>query len=81
MLKVLYTVVAYRFGDRERHSYLVGVFEKKQKALVEAEKEEEYRGGKYICEICEIELNFSIAGNHNPIGKMVKSLPASRPTL
>ena len=47
----------YRWGDREKHSYLVGVFNSKDKAFKEGEKETIYRGGKYDSEIYEIELN------------------------
>lgn len=48
-----YTVHAYRYGNRELHSYLVGVYSKKQKALQAAEEEEDWRGGKYRCEVRE----------------------------
>ena len=49
----IYTVHAYRWGDRERHSYSVGVFRKKARALKEAEEHSVYRGGKYECEVIE----------------------------
>lgn len=52
-----YVVTAYRFGDHECHSYVVGVFLKKLAAMKAAEKEEEYRGGKYSCEILEVPLD------------------------
>ena len=55
--KEVYTVVAYRFGDKERHSYIVGIFLNADDALQEALKEEEFRGGKYECEIYKIPLN------------------------
>ena len=45
-----------RWGDRELHSYPVGVFEKKHKALICAETEREWRGGKYECEVIESEF-------------------------
>ena len=57
-----YTVHAYRFGDRERHSYSVGVYNKKSKALKGADIEEEYRGGKYLCEVLECNINEGIEG-------------------
>jgi len=61
--KKLYIVIVYRWGDRGLHSYFVGVFAKKQKAIDEAEKEECYRGGsKYQAEIIETEINISCAG-------------------
>ena len=51
--QTFYTVHAFRFGDRELHSYIVGVYAKKQKALDEAQAEAVYRGGKYRCEVRE----------------------------
>jgi len=55
MKNKIYTVHAYRYGDRELHSYSQGVFTKKQAALVEAEKHSLERGGKYECEVVEWE--------------------------
>lgn len=52
-MKKYYTVHAYRFGDRERHSYPVGLYSKANKALKAADLEEEFRGGKYKCEVIE----------------------------
>jgi len=47
----IYVCHAYRWGDKNLHSYSVGVYLKKQDALKAAEKEEDFRGGKYKCEI------------------------------
>lgn len=47
----IYVVTAYRWGDRERHSYIVGAFFDFALAKTAGEAEEEYRGGKYRCEI------------------------------
>lgn len=74
MKPVLYTVHAYRFGDRDSHQYMVGVFGKKSVALKEAGTEEAYRGGKYSCEVLEWPLNASMAGNTNNIAKVIKPL-------
>jgi hypothetical protein len=70
----IYTVHAFRWGDRECHSYIVGVFGKKHAALKAAEIEEEYRGGKYECEVLEWTLDISIAGNHDNATKVIKPL-------
>jgi len=51
MKNKIFTVHAYRWGDRELHSYSVGVFRKKAKALKEAEDHKTHRGGKYECEV------------------------------
>jgi len=54
----VFNVHAYRFGDRERHSYLVGVYSSSAKAKRAAKHEEAMRGGnKYKCEIIEIEID------------------------
>lgn len=45
----IYVVIAYRWGDRENHSYTLGVFGKKQAAITCAESHTTYRGGKYTC--------------------------------
>jgi hypothetical protein len=47
----IYTVQAYRWGDRDNHSYIVGVYESKHKAISVARAEAEWRGGKYTCQV------------------------------
>lgn len=75
MTNFVYTVHAYRYGNRELHSYSVGVFSTERLALVAAETEEDFRGGKYECEVIEWEIDKGIAGNHdNLIWKVVKPL-------
>ena len=70
----LYIVIVYRWGDRGCHSYFVGAFSKKQKAIDEAQKEEMYRGGtKYRAEIIETDINVSCAGNEHDF-KTIKAL-------
>lgn len=54
---MLYTVHAWRWGNRENHSYLVGVFSDSHKAILAAESEEDFRGGKYSCEILGWDLD------------------------
>ena len=76
MKPTIYTVHAYRWGDRENHSYSVGVYGKKHAALKAAETEEDYRGGKYECEVLEWTLDSGVAGNHDNAAKVVKALPA-----
>ena len=56
MNETIYTVRACRFGDRESHSYIVGVYEEKPIAQKASEVEENHRGGKYECEILEWKL-------------------------
>lgn len=58
----LYTVHAYRWGDRENHSYSVGVYSTKTKALKAKSVEEDWRGGKYTCEVIEWDVDQGIEG-------------------
>ena len=52
-------ITAYRFGDKENHSYVVGAFSTKDEAIRQAKKEEEWRGGKYDCEVISGRINES----------------------
>lgn len=45
MKEKLYTVLAMRYGDKQEHCYIVGVYNKKQKAINDATTEEENREG------------------------------------
>ena len=62
--KKVYTVIASRVFSA--HSYVVGVYNKKHAAQIAANKEEDYRGGKYECFIDEWILNDGIEGKHVP---------------
>jgi hypothetical protein len=53
----MYVVEALRFGDREKHSYVVGVYSKKEYAEAAAESEMDWRGGKYECVVTEYGLD------------------------
>ena len=56
----VYVVTAYRWGNRESHSYVVGAFDNEENAIKEAKLETEWRGGKYECEVRSMELNDSL---------------------
>ena len=56
-MKKIYTVHAYRWGDRQLHSYSVGVYSRKHEALIAACEEEKDRGNKYECEVLKWRLN------------------------
>jgi len=45
----VYVVTAHRWGDRETHNYIVGIYSTKKLALKASQEESEYRGFKYIC--------------------------------
>ena len=53
----VYTVIMYRWGDRERHSYLLGVFDTEEQAIDEGERECAWRGNKYKPFIAKVEIN------------------------
>lgn len=72
----IYVVTAYRFGNREKHSYVLGVYSTEELALQEADKEENFRGGKYTCEI----LMYILDSEQSPdlsfnLPKVIKKLP------
>jgi len=55
---MIYVVTMYRWGDREKHSYVHGVFSTEEIALAQAETEQMWRGGfKYVPEIVEFKLD------------------------
>ena len=57
-INTVYVVTMYRFGNRERHSYVIGAFSTKTKAEKEAEAERMNRGGnKYMPEILEVPID------------------------
>lgn len=70
----VYTVTAYRWGDRNTHSYVVGVYSKKHSALKAAQVEKEYRGGKYECEVIEWNLDSGNEGKIKDAHKIIQSL-------
>lgn len=46
-----YVVTAYRWGQRNAHSYVVGAFPNLDDAKKCADAHVDYRGGKYGCEV------------------------------
>ena len=53
-------VFADRWGERENHSYIVGVFSKKYAAIKCAQEEELYRGGNMIARSLSIRRTLNI---------------------
>lgn len=49
MKEFAYVVTAYRWGNQNDHSYLVGVYSTPEKAIEVADSHTIYRGGKYAC--------------------------------
>lgn len=63
----VYVVTAYRFGDRERHSYVVGVFTNPELAIEVAEQVPDERAGKYYAEVLKFGLNESCNGEFDTV--------------
>jgi hypothetical protein len=56
----IYIVTMYRWGDRYKHSYVLGAYGTEEKSRKAALQEEIDRGGnKYAAEILEVKLNSS----------------------
>jgi len=51
-----FVVVAYRYGLRDDHSYVVGVFSDLGLALQAADDHVGHRGGKYGCEVLDCDV-------------------------
>ena len=71
----LYVVTMYRWGDREKHSYVLGVFANAVVATRHCAEEEIFRGGKYTGEILRMEANVSV---HDAEPRVLKALPPPR---
>ena len=54
---ILYVTEALRWGDRESHSYVVGVYDTKEQAELAGNVEKTWRGGKYDYTVNEYLLN------------------------
>lgn len=54
---IVYVTTMYRWADREKHSYVVGVYDNETLALKIAESEEMDRGGKYSAEVLRMVMN------------------------
>jgi hypothetical protein len=53
----IFVCTAYRWGDKENHSYVVGAFDNLEIAIEAAIAERSWRGGKYECEVVSMNLN------------------------
>jgi hypothetical protein len=69
-MKTLYIIVAYRWGNRSDHSYVVGVTGSKSEAIKSAESHTSYRGGKYSCTVEEFKIN-DLDNERDKYGKII----------
>ena len=53
----VYIVTMYRYGDREKHSYVLGAYSAVEIAIQHGELEEYVRGGKYKMEFVVCDIN------------------------
>ena len=62
---IVYSVIAYRWGHPENHSYVVGIFADSDAAIEAAKHEQADRGGnKYFCEVREHTIDKGDKGIH-----------------
>jgi hypothetical protein len=54
----VFVVEMLRWGDRENHSYVIGVFTTREQAELAGDAEVSWRGNKYEYCISEYKLNF-----------------------
>ncbi|MFM5178082.1 hypothetical protein ACEUAY_00510 [Aeromonas veronii] len=78
----VYVTTMYRWGDRESHSYLVGIFPTDKAALFAARREEDNRGGKYLAMVEAVELGHDGSNYAEPLKRrVIKGLPDQRPII
>jgi hypothetical protein len=56
--KEMYVVTMYRYGDREKHSYVLGVYSTSELAWAHGVTEVAWRGGKYEPEVLKCEVDY-----------------------
>jgi len=66
---VVYIVEALRWGDRERHSYVLGVWSSYEAAVAAAEEHTTHRGGKYRCDVQQYRLDSHL--DTDPCGSLL----------
>ena len=50
---IVFVTTMYRYGDREKHSYVLGVWSSSEVAMQAGQTEALWRGGKYEPEVTE----------------------------
>jgi hypothetical protein len=58
-MEKVYIITSYRWGERDNHSYNVGILTNKEKSIKLAKKHAEVRGIKYECVVEEWYLNIT----------------------
>jgi len=70
----VFPVVAYRYGMRDDHSYLVGVYATRELADQAAETEVMDRGGKYGCEVIQTPVKHAVDEWHNELAMLPRQV-------
>jgi len=60
-MKKVYVVTMYRYGNREKHSYVLGVFTTRKLAEQWGETEKTYRAGKYEPDVTRFVIDDPVA--------------------
>ena len=63
--KMFYIVEALRWGDRESHSYVLGLYSELDRAKSAADSHSEYRGGKYVCQVFQCGMDAEVNTDWN----------------
>ena len=64
-MKYVFVVTMYRYGNREKHSYVLGAFSNALLAEAHAQAEILWRGGKYKPEIIMCPIDPEMAPDEN----------------
>jgi len=81
MAQIVYTVHAYRWGNRQGGtSYTVGVYSSEERALKAADTEEVNRGHKYSCEVLRWTLDKGDEDSDEDAFEVVRPLPGEAET-
>ena len=59
----VYVVMMYRYGDHENHSYVLGVYSTRDKAMYAGASEAFDRAGKYSAEVTEWKIDSEVSND------------------
>ena len=63
--QIYYIVEALRWGERENHSYILGLYSDLERAKQAADEHTEYRGGKYQCVVHQCSMDQQMNSDWN----------------
>ena len=74
----VFVTTMYRYGDREKHSYVLGVWSSSEVAMQAGQTEALWRGGKYEPEVTEWKIDtneFDDIGEERPTKRAADKCP------